>query len=153
MENISPHITFAEATKSQTAIRFGIINKPDQKAIILMKQVAIECYEPCREHFKKPIGISSFYRSPELNKVVNGSRISQHTKGEAIDIDADISGGLTNSELFIFIKNNIIFDQLIWEFGNENEPDWVHVSYCEANNRRQIFRSINMRGKTTYTNL
>jgi zinc D-Ala-D-Ala carboxypeptidase len=150
MENISAHITFAEATKSQTAIRNGIDNCPDADTLERMKLVAESCFEPCRNYFNVPIGISSFYRCPALNSLVNGSSSSQHVKGEAIDIDAHTWGALTNAEIFNYIKDNLEFDQLIWEFGSESEPDWVHVSYKNGGNRMQILRSLTVNGKTVY---
>ncbi len=135
---ISEHITEAEAFKSQTATRKGIDNTTtDVDVLANMKHVA-ELFEQIRAHFGKPIGISSFYRSPKLNKAVGGTATSQHVKGEAIDIDGDIFGGVKNSEIFAFAKT-LDFDQLLWEFGNEHEPDWVHISRKRiGTNRKQI---------------
>lgn len=135
---ISKHITEAEAFKSQTATRKGIDNTTtDANVLANMKHVA-ELFEQIRAHFGKPIGISSFYRSQKLNKAVGGAASSQHVKGEAIDIDGDIFGGIKNSEIFAFAKT-LDFDQLLWEFGNEHEPDWVHISRKRiGTNRKQI---------------
>jgi uncharacterized protein YcbK (DUF882 family) len=135
---ISEHITEAEAFKSQTATRKGINNTTtDANILANMKHVA-ELFEAIRKHFNKPIGISSFYRCDALNKAVGGARTSQHVKGEAIDIDRDIFGGVKNSEIFEFAKT-LDFDQLLWEFGNEHEPDWVHISRKRiGTNRKQI---------------
>lgn len=140
MNNISQHITWAEATKSQTALRLGISNIPSNKEIEAMKLVAENCFEPLRKWWGKPIGISSFYRCRELNKAVKGSAFSQHMKGQAIDIDADIfNNGLSNYQIFHWLKENVDFDQLIWEYGNQREPAWVHVSYVSPiHNRNQI---------------
>lgn len=148
---ISEHITIAEACKSQEAIRLGIDNKPDEVSLKNMILLAKKVFEPLRNHFNKPIGISSFFRSVEINKRIGGSLTSQHCKGEAIDIDADIFGGLTNSELFHWIKTNCKFDQLIWEFGDENQPSWVHVSYKEKGNRNQILKAEKINGTTKYS--
>lgn len=152
MENlrISQHISYAEATKSQQAVRFNIINKPNEEQLESMRNLANKVFEPIRRNFKKPIAITSFFRSPALNKVIGGSLTSQHCKGEAMDIDADVFGGVTNSEIFHFIKNNLDFDQLIWEFGNHKEPDWVHVSLRINTNRRQILRAEKRNGSTVY---
>lgn len=147
---ISEHITLEEATKSQTAVRKGINNTPDAETIARMQLVAIEVFEPLRKFFNVPIGISSFYRSPELNKAIGGAANSQHVTGEAMDIDADIFGGLTNGKIFHFIKSNLEFDQLIWEFGNQTDPDWVHVSYKKSGNRKQVLAAVRRNGKTTY---
>lgn len=137
---ISENITYAEAFKSQTAVRKKIKNTTNDPEILKnMKHVAENIFEPIRKHFGKPIGISSFYRSPELNISVGGSKTSQHVTGEAIDIDADIFGGLTNKEIFDFVKSNLDYDQLIWEFGTAKNPAWVHVSLKRVGkNRKQI---------------
>lgn len=132
---ISKHITYEEATKSQTAIRKGIENVPSVAELTAMKLVAEKIFEPLRDHFDIPIGISSFYRSKALNKAIGGAPNSQHCKGEAMDIDADIFGGVTNTRIFEWIKNNLEFDQLIREYG---ENGWVHVSYKASGNRNQV---------------
>lgn len=139
---ISDNITFAEVFKSQTAVRYKINNVATDPDILKnIKHVAEKVFEPIRKHFNTPIGISSFYRSPELNKKMGGSKTSQHMTGEAIDIDADIFGGVTNSEIFEFVKANLEFDQLIWEYGNDKNPAWVHVSLKRTGkNRKQILR-------------
>ncbi len=137
---ISKHITLAEAIKSQIAERYGISNIPTAETIKAMQLVANKCFEPIRDHFGVPISVSSFFRCAELNKKVKGSKTSQHVTGEAIDIDADIFGGVTNREIFEFAKNNLNFDQLIWEYGTDLEPSWVHISYKNTGNRNQILR-------------
>ena len=139
---ISKHITLAEATKSQTAIRKGIDNMPGPNIIPNMIEVANKCFEPLREWHGKPIGISSFYRSAALNRAVKGSPRSQHMKGQAIDIDADIfDNGITNADIYRWLVNNVDFDQIIWEFGDDSNPAWVHISYVgKGNNRRQELR-------------
>lgn len=137
---ISANITYAEAFKSQSAVRNKIKNTTsDPEVLKNMKHVAENVFEKIRIHFEKPIGISSFYRSKELNEKVGGSKTSQHVTGEAIDIDADIFGGLTNKQIFDFVKNNLEYDQLIWEYGTERNPAWVHVSLKRVGeNRKQI---------------
>ena len=139
---ISNHITLAEATKSQTAIRKGIDNTPPKEVIPNMIAVAEKCFEPLRVWHGKPIGISSFYRSPALNRSVKGSPRSQHCKGQAIDIDADIfDNGLTNKQIYNWLVNNVDFDQIIWEYGTDDNPAWVHISYVsKEKNRRQRLR-------------
>lgn len=138
---ISKNITLEEAIKSQVAIRDGIDNTPPKDVLLNMKHVAENVFEPIREHFGVPIAISSFYRCPELNKKVKGSSTSQHVKGEAIDIDADIFGKITNKQIFDFVKDNLDFDQLIWEYGDSKNPSWVHVSLKRVGkNRKQILR-------------
>lgn len=152
MENISAHITYKEATKSDTAIRLGIDNEPNEYQLSKMKFLAETIFEPTRRHFGKPIKVSSFFRSEELNSAVGGSSTSQHVKGEAMDIDND---GLspTNREIFDYIKDNLVFDQLIFEGGTKEDPDWVHVSKkSEGVNRGQVLRMSYKKGKVIYEN-
>jgi hypothetical protein len=141
---ISDHISYREATKSGTAIRRGIDNDPNQMQLAAMRFVAETIFEPVRLGLGgKPIGISSFFRCELLNRVIGGAPSSQHTKGEAIDIDADIlRNGITNRAIFNYIKENLTYDQLIWEFGNDREPDWVHVSRVLEGNRRETLKAI-----------
>ena len=129
--NLSKHLTLQEMTRSSTAKRRGISNQPTEQHIENMKVLAEKIYEPIRRHFNSPIFISSGYRSAALNKATPGaSKTSQHSTGEAMDIDQDNSGSkITNADIFYWIKDNLDFDTLIWEFGDDNQPSWVHVSY------------------------
>lgn len=114
-----------------------------------MKALAKHVFEPMRKHFDKPIRVNSFFRSIALNKAIGGSSTSQHCKGEAIDLDA--TKGFTNRDIYNYIKDNLDFDQLIWEFGTDLEPDWVHVSYkYEGLNRKQILKAERINGKVKY---
>jgi zinc D-Ala-D-Ala carboxypeptidase len=128
---ISKHISFDEATVSNTAIRFGIENNPSDIQLACMKLVAEKCFEPLRTWYNKPIKVNSFFRCESLNAKVGGSKTSQHVKGEAIDL----SGGNKeeNKKLFDWCKENLEFDQLI----NEYDFTWVHISYT-VKNRKQI---------------
>lgn len=152
MDKISNHISIAESTRSNTAARLGISNIPDSDTINNMREVAEKVFEPLREWVSEPIKINSFYRSPDLNTAIGGSKNSQHCKGQAIDID-DTYCSATNAEMFTYIKNNLDFDQLIWEFGNASNPDWVHVSYVspEKNRNRILTASKDNNGKTVYS--
>ncbi len=148
---ISPNLNLAEITRSDTAKRHGIDNTPTPEHLENFKLLADKVFEPIREHFKTPIFISSGYRSKELNVFIKGSTSSQHCTGQAIDIDMDGSNGeVTNRMVFDFIKNKLDFDQLIWEFGTDFNPDWVHVSYVKGKNRKQKLKAIRTSGKTTY---
>ena len=139
---LSKNLTLKEAIKSNTATRLGIDNTPEDWEIHNLRAVAENVFQPIRDHFGVPIGVSSGYRSKALNKAIGGSKYSQHMIGEALDIDADIYGKVTNEEIFNYIKNNLEWDQMIWEFGDDEEPNWVHVSYKEAGrNRKQIKRA------------
>ena len=146
---ISKHISYKEATHSNTATRRGIKNVPTEKHLTAMKALAKNVFEPVRVHFDKPIRVNSFFRSSALNKAIGGSTTSQHCKGEAIDIDA--TKGFTNKQIYNYIKNNLEYDQLIWEFGTDAEPDWVHVSYrADGKNRKQQLKASRKGRKTVY---
>jgi hypothetical protein len=147
---LSEHLSLSEVIRSESAKRNGISNMPTGEHIANFMLLAEKIFEPIREHFGVPIHISSGYRSKELNAKIGGSATSQHCKGEAIDIDMDGStNGVTNADVFNYIKDNLPYDQMIWEFGNENNPDWVHVSYVEKP-RKQILKAFKMNGATKY---
>ena len=145
---LSPHLDLSEVIRSDSAKRNGISNMPTEEHIANFMLLAEKIFEPIREHFCVPIRISSGYRSKELNAKIGGSATSQHCKGQAVDIDMD-GTSLTNKQVFDYIKDNLPFDQLIWEFGNEDNPDWVHVSYV-PNGRKQILKAFKMNGTTKY---
>jgi hypothetical protein len=149
---LSKHLSLAEVTRSDSAKRNGISNEPTPAHLENFKLLAEKVFEPIREHFKVPIHISSGYRSVALNKKIGGSLTSQHCQGEAIDIDMDGSAsGVTNAQVFKYIKDNLNFDQLIWEFGTSSNPDWVHVSYeSTGKQRKQILKAVKIGGKTSY---
>jgi hypothetical protein len=149
---LSKHLSLAEVTRSDSAKRNGISNEPTSVHLENFKLLAEKVFEPIREHFKVPIHISSGYRSVALNKKIGGSLTSQHCQGEAIDIDMDGSAsGVTNAQVFKYIKDNLNFDQLIWEFGTSSNPDWVHVSYeSTGKQRKQILKAVKIGGKTSY---
>jgi hypothetical protein len=147
---ISKHLSLAEVSRSETAKRKGINNTPSGEHLENFKKLAENIFEPIREHFKVPIIISSGYRSKELNSAIGGSSTSQHCQGEAIDIDMD-GTSITNAQIFYFIKDNLVFDQMIWEFGTDKNPDWVHVSYeSTGKQRKQILKAVKSGGKTSY---
>jgi hypothetical protein len=149
---ISDHLDLVEVTRSETAKRKGISNMPTEAHLENFKKLAEKIFEPIRTHFNVPIHISSGYRSKELNKAIGGSLTSQHCSGEAIDIDMDGSAnGVTNKMVFEYVKDNLDFDQMIWEFGTSDAPDWVHVSYeTTGKQRKQILRATKSGGKTQY---
>ena len=150
MEKISNHISYKEAIKSNTATRLGINNIPNDYQITNMVGVAVNVFEPLREYVGGPIKINSFFRCEDLNRAIGGSARSQHCEGRAIDLD-DTFGHKTNAEMFHYIKENLNFDQLIWEFGNDKNPDWVHVSYVsKEENRGRVLQAEIINGKTTY---
>lgn len=148
---ISKHISMKEAVYSNTAIRRGIDNTPGEYELQNMELLARKVFEPLREYVGKPIKINSFYRSVELNQAIGGSSKSQHCEGRAIDID-DTYGHMSNADMYAFIKENLDFDQMIWEFGTEENPNWVHVSYIdpETNRNRCLQAYKDNNNKTQY---
>ena len=152
MTRISKHISYKEGTRSITAIRLGIDNKPFEYELGNMKAVAENIFEPLRKWVGGAIKVTSFFRSEKLNKAIGGSVSSQHCQGRAIDID-DIYGHKTNAEMFNYIKDNLDFDTIIWEFGTDDNPDWIHVSYVSnERNRGRVLKAIKENGKTKYLN-
>ena len=150
MENISKHISYKEATRSNTAIRRGIDNIPDVEELENMKLIAEKVFEPLRKWVGGPIKINSFYRSPELNVAIGGSKKSQHCHGQAIDID-DTYGHRSNASMFHHLRYSLDYDQIIWEFGDDKNPAWVHVSYVsEEKNRHRCLQAYKENGKTKY---
>ena len=150
MENISKHISYKEATRSLTATRLGLENKPNEYELSNMIGVAENIFEPLRKWVNDPIKVNSFFRSIELNEAIGGSARSQHCQGRAIDID-DTYSHATNAEMFNWVKENLNFDQMIWEFGDDENPDWVHISWVSKDqNRNRCLRAERVDGKTTY---
>ena len=148
---ISNNISYSEAIRSNTATRRGIDNTPRDYEITNMVGIAENIFEPLRKWVGGPIKINSMFRCEELNTAIGGSSRSQHCQGRAIDVD-DTFGNKTNAEMFNYIKENLNFDQLIWEFGDDANPDWVHVSYVsKEENRNRILKASRINGKTTYT--
>lgn len=131
MTEISEHISFSEATRTGT----GLENNPNTDEIASMVAVAVNCFEPLRKWYGKPIHVNSFFRSEKVNKAVNGKPNSQHRKGEAIDFSAGSKE--ENKKLYDWCKANLIFDQLIWE----NDGAWIHISFKKGHNRNQSFNA------------
>ena len=153
MDKISKHISYKEATRSATALRLGIENVPNEYELQNMEMVAKKVFEPLREAVDAPIKINSFFRCEELNKAIGGSTKSQHCQGRAIDID-DVYGNVSNAFMYYYIKDNLDFDQLIWEFGTDHNPDWVHISYIDADsNRKRCLKAYREDGKTKYIDI
>jgi hypothetical protein len=147
---ISKHISEHEGVYSRTALRLNIDNTPEPYHLVNMQVIAENVFEPLREWVGGPIKINSFYRCSELNSAIGGSQRSQHCEGRAIDLD-DTFGHKTNAQMFEYIKDNLDFDQLIWEFGDDSNPNWVHVSYVSVDeNRRRCLKAYKLNGKTKY---
>ena len=149
---VTEHVSYKEVIKSNTAARKGIENIPSGEQMEKIKLLCENVFEPLRKHVGGPIAINSVFRSPQLNIAIGGAASSQHcaNNGAAMDID-DTYGSMSNADMFEFIKNSLDFDQLIWEFGTNENPDWVHVSYKARGNRKQILKCSKVKGKTVYS--
>jgi hypothetical protein len=146
---LSKNLNLSECLVSQTSKRLGISNEPTEEHLNNLRDIAINVFQPLRSGLNTSIYVSSGYRSKELNKAIKGSsKTSQHMKGEALDLDADVYGGVSNKDIFLFIRDNLEFDQLIWEYGTKDSPNWVHVSFRKGNNRGKVMRCY---GKSQYT--
>tara|TARA_R110000824_G_C15206814_1_gene676233 strand:+ start:1020 stop:1472 length:453 start_codon:yes stop_codon:yes gene_type:complete len=135
MKKISKNISYKEAINSNYALIHKINNKPSKAVVENMEVLSEKIFEPLREWAGGPIRVNSFFRSNELNSAIKGSLNSQHLTGNAIDIST--LNEKSNAELFYYIKNNLDFDQLIWEFGNSEEPKWIHVSFSTTSKNRK----------------
>ena len=149
---ISKHVSYKEATHSATAVRRNLDNTPNKEQLQCMKDIAENLFEPLRKWVGGPIKINSFFRGEPVNKAIGGSTRSQHMKGQAMDID-DTFGYKTNAEMYYYIKDNLDFDQMIWEFGDDKNPNWVHISYVTHRpNRKKLTIAYKENGRTKYIN-
>ena len=147
---ISDHITYAEAIHSNTAKRKGIDNTPSEAQVEAMRLLAEKIFEPLRKWVGGPIKVNSFFRSVTLNEAIGGAASSQHCKGQAIDID-DVYSYKTNAEMYKWIQENLDYDQMIWEFGTDTQPNWVHISYVsKEENRNKCLKAYKENRKTKY---
>ena len=147
---LSQHFDLSEFTRSESAKREGLDNTPTPEHLQNLKVLCEKVLEPIRLRFGS-INISSGYRGKMLNHFIGGSVNSDHCVGRAADLDMDDSGsGVTNTEIFNYIKDNLDYDQLIWEFGTKEKPDWVHVGYRGKDNRKQTLRATKVNGKSHY---
>ena len=144
--NLSEHFTLNEMTFSPTAVRKGIDNFPNAQAIKNLQALCENVLEPLRAYIGGPIKVSSGFRSEILNSLIGGSKSSQHKTGQAADIDLKDK----SADAFKWIMENLDYDQIIWEFGNDHQPDWIHVSYSTKGNRKNALRAIRVGGKTKY---
>jgi len=147
---ISKHISLKEGVFSQTATRRDLDNTPNEEQLENMKLIGEKVFEPLREWVKGPIKINSFFRGLPLNTAIGGAKSSQHMKGQAMDID-DTFGYATNAEMYNWVKDNLDFDQMIWEFGDDKNPNWVHISYVSPEkNRNRCLLAYKVKGRSKY---
>ena len=147
---ISKHISLKEGVFSQTATRRDLDNTPNEEQLENMKLIGEKVFEPLREWVGGPIKINSFFRGLPLNTAIGGAKSSQHMKGQAMDID-DTFGHATNAEMYNWVKENLDFDQMIWEFGTDKNPNWVHISYVSPEkNRNRCLLAYKEKGRSKY---
>jgi len=139
---LSKNFTLSEFTRSKTAIQYGIDNTPTTEEIANMKLLCENVLEPIRKLFKRPIKITSGYRSKQLNLKVGGVSNSQHKTGQAADIQ--ISGIPVDEAFNKILESGIEFDQCILE------STWLHLSYNQGHNRNQALIAIWVNGKFIY---
>ena len=147
--NLSANFSLKELTKSDTATRLGLDNTPGEAEIENLRLLCEKVLQPVRDHFGKSVTVNSGYRSPESNAAVNGSKTSDHCKGQAADIEIP---GVPNAELAQWIMDNCDYTQLILEFYTQGIPDsgWVHVSFDPSNLKMQELTAVKVAGKTQY---
>jgi len=154
MENqkLSKNLSLSEVTKSNTAIKREIDNSPTPEHLENLKSLAENVFQPLRDELGA-ISVSSGYRSEALNTAIGGSKTSQHCEGEALDLDNDHKDGrATNKEIFDYIRENLVFDQMISEFGTKENPSWIHVSFKNSGmNRGELLRAEKKNGRTIYS--
>lgn len=149
--NLTKNFTLAEMTKSETALRHDLDNTPGEAEIAAMQLLCEKVLQPVRDHFGKGVKVNSAYRHPDVNQKVGGSRNSDHTRGQAADIEIP---GVANADLAQWIVDNLEFRQCILEFYTPGVPDsgWVHVSYVAEDNKKQVLTATKENGKTVYLN-
>ena len=149
---LSKNFSLSEMTKSQTAIRMGLVNNPSEAQTENLRILCERVLQPVRDHFGKVVTVSSGYRDIVLSRAIGSSDKSQHCKGQAADIEIF---SIPNNELSDWIKENLMFDQLILEYFDINEgvnSGWVHVSYNPtiSLNRKEYLMASKVKGKTSY---
>ena len=149
MTQLTKNFSLHELTKSETALRYDMENTPGPTEIANLTALATKVLQPVRDHFGKGVKVNSGFRHPEVNAKVGGSKTSDHCKGQAADIEIP---GVPNAELAEWIKDNLEFRQLILEFYTVGIPDsgWVHVSFVDGDNKKQVMTATKQGGKTVY---
>lgn len=151
---LSKNFSLAEFTESNTAIRNGIDNNPTAEHIHNLVELCENVLQPLRDRIGSSIRVTSGYRSEALNKAIGGSKTSDHSHGRAADIKLVINGVNISDELYHGIKAmGVPFKQLIWEFGDDDTPQWVHIAFDKDNNKMQCLKAYKENGKTKYMNI
>jgi zinc D-Ala-D-Ala carboxypeptidase len=148
---LSKNFSLIEFTESNTAIRNGIDNNPTAEHIHNLVELCENVLQPLRDRIGSSIRVTSGYRSEALNTAIGGSKTSDHSHGRAADIKLVINGVNISEELYYGIKSmEIPFKQLIWEFGDDDTPQWVHIAFDKDNNKMQCLKAYKDDGKTKY---
>ncbi|WDF45926.1 D-Ala-D-Ala carboxypeptidase family metallohydrolase [Chryseobacterium sp. KACC 21268] len=145
---LSVHLSLAQAIRSDTAKQNGLDNTPSAAEKENLKQLGINIYDKIYDQFNGNVKLTSVFRSEAVNKKVGGSNTSQHRFGQALDIQG--TNGITNKQIFKYVRHNLSYHQIIWEYGSKNEPDWVHVGYKPSGNKKINTRAVRIKGKTNY---
>ena len=148
--NLSENFTLQELIYSDTAVRMGIDNKPNDETVENLKILCENILEPIRSHFKAPVVVSSGYRSEAVCLAVGSNSKSQHIKGQAVDFEIF---GIPNKDVTDWIVQNLDYDQCILEFWTPNDPNsgWIHCSYNDSGNRKQYLNAQKLNGRIVYT--
>lgn len=146
---LSKNFNLNELVKSDTALRKGIDNSPNNEIIVNLTALVNNVLQPIRNYYKKPVKINSGYRSPELNSLIGGSKTSDHCLGYAADIEIS---AVSNPDLAKWILNNLKFTQVILEFYTQGKPNsgWVHVSFNPSNLKCQTLTAVKENNITVY---
>ncbi|HQQ81953.1 MAG TPA: D-Ala-D-Ala carboxypeptidase family metallohydrolase [Cyclobacteriaceae bacterium] len=146
-EHLSKYLTLQDAIKA----RPGFSNKPSEDQIKALIYWGTCVLDPIVEHFGVVPFLHSVFRNDAYNAAIGGDPHSQHRFGQAGDMDFDnVPKAPNNKALFDFVVRNLNFDQIIWEKGTNENPDWVHVSAIDGVNRKKITQCVVVEGKTCY---
>ena len=147
--NLSANFTLNELTKSETATRLDLDNTPNEEQIESLRLLCENILQPVRDHFGKPVKISSGFRAPAVNQATGGSATSDHCKGQACDFEIE---GLSNPDVATWIMENLTYSQLILEFYVQGQPNsgWIHCSYNPEKLIKQELTAVKVAGKTQY---
>jgi len=147
--NLTKNFTLHEMTKSETALRLGLENEPDEQQLVALQTLAEKVLQPIRDHFARGVKVNSALRTLPVNRAIGSRDSSHHVRGMAADIEIP---GVANADLAQWIVNNLDFTQVILEFYTVGIPDsgWVHVSYVPEDLKNQILTATKQNGKTVY---
>lgn len=146
---LTANFTLAEMTKSETALRLGIDNEPDEQQLAALQTLCEKVLQPIRDYYGMGVKVNSALRTLPVNRAIGSGDNSHHVRGMAADIEIP---GIPNAELAEWIAEHLEFTQLILEFYTPGIPDsgWVHVSYVPEDLKKQVLTATKQNGKTVY---